>query len=101
MIGCSAAYTSGTSGLTIAADRNLRRIRSLVLRQRSECFVDQFNGFGIAHVIAGIPGIEHALIGMLEKEIGREHRVAVVGAAHGLIPGVLHQAVALVHQDDR
>src|SRR5262249_46356413 len=52
-------------------------------------------------VIAGIAGVEHALIGMAEKEIGGEHRVAVVGATHRLVPGVLHEAVALVHQDDR
>src|SRR6267154_6326431 len=38
---------------------------------------------------------------MLEEEIGGQHREAVAGAADRLVPCVLHQAIALVHQDDR
>src|SRR5258705_9783733 len=38
---------------------------------------------------------------MAEKEIGRQHRIAIMGAAHGLVPGVFHEAIAFVHEDDR
>ena len=89
------------AGLAVAADRHLLGIGGLVLLEGGHSHLDQLDRFRIAHVVAGITGIQNLLIGMPKEEIGRQHGVAVMRAAHRLVPGMLHQAITLVHQDDR
>ena len=87
-------------GLAIAGDHDPVEVGGLVLLERRDGRLDQFNRLRIAHVVAAVAGVEHALIGMLEEKIGRQHGKSVARAAHRLVLGVLHQAISLVHEDD-
>jgi hypothetical protein len=87
-------------GLAIARDREPLEVGNPVFLQRLDRRLEQGDRFRIRHVIARRTGIELALVAMLEEKIGRDHRKAVARAALRLVAGVLHQAIALMHQDD-
>ncbi len=88
------------AGLAVAHDDDLARVGGLVGLQRRQRGAHQLVRFRIGHVVAAVAGVEHLLVRMLVEEIRRQHREAVARAAHRLVLGVLHQPVALVHQDD-
>ncbi len=88
------------SGLAIASDREPLDVGGAAFLQGRDRGLEISDRLRVGEVVARIAGVELALIRMLEEEIGRQHREAVAGAADRLVHGVLHQAVALVHQDD-
>jgi hypothetical protein len=87
-------------GLAETGDDDFAEIRVFVFADCRERRLDQFDGLGIGEVVIRIAGIERGLVGMPEKEIGRQHRVALARLAHCQITGMFHKPIAFVHQDD-
>jgi hypothetical protein len=87
------------SGLAVAGNDDLAQVRGRMLRQGRKSDFDQFHRLRIGEVVPRGARIEGDLIGMPEKEIGRQHGVSVARAAHRLVARVLYEAIALVHQD--
>src|ERR1700730_18625054 len=92
-------YERMPPGLAVASDDDFAQVRGRVLPQGRKGGLDQLDGFRIGEVVSRLARIEGGLVGMAEKEIWRQHGVSVARATHRLVARVLHEAVALVHQD--
>src|SRR5215813_726481 len=92
-------YERMPPGLAISGDHDFAQVSGRMLCQGRKSGPDQFHGLGIAEVVARVAGVESGLIGVPEKEVGRQHCVSVARAADSLVARVLHEAIALVHQD--
>src|SRR5262245_34073205 len=89
------------ASLAIAADRDLFGIGRPVVLDAGKRRLDQLDRLGVRDVIAGIAFVERRLVGMAKEEVGRQHRISILGATHGLVSGMFYEAITLVHENDR
>ena len=87
-------------GLAETGNDDFAEIRGFVFADCRERRLDQFHGLGIGDVVIRIASIKRGLVGMPEKEIGRQHRIALARPAHCKIAGMFHEPIAFVHEDD-
>ena len=88
------------AGLAHTFDGNLAAIDLRQLLKLSNCCGNVLVRFGILDRIPNVAAMQGVLVRMPVKKIRRDADKAVAGKALGEIAGVLHQAVALVHQHD-
>src|SRR6266852_4891896 len=87
----SSEYERMPPGLAVSGDNDFAQVSSRVLRQGRKSHLDRFHRLGVGEVVSRRARVESGLIGMPEKEIGRQHGVSVARAAHRLVTRVLHE----------
>ena len=89
------------SGLADADDGDFRLIDGFERGELGDRRVEMAHRFRVGHVVADVAAMQGLLVGMLVEEVRRDADEAVAREALRQVAGVLHQAVALVHQHHR